>query len=840
MVRLSFGEKKMEIIQLNIKGMTCASCAAHVEKGLLKTAGVESAAVNLASDKAAVSYDPAKTNPEKIMESVFAAGYTAVLPAAGFSGEDKQKQKELKALRGKVILGLSFCTPLMLGMITMFFPVKALNFLHRPWFGLLMATPVQFWIGLRFYKAAWKTLKAGNPGMDVLVSLGTSAAYFYSIYNGFIAPYFGSTAGAGGMPHLYFEASAMVITLVLLGKYLEARAKGKSSEALRKLMDLQPRKARIIREGQEMEIPTADLVIGDLVLIRPGERIPVDGPVLEGHSAVDESMVTGESLPVEKGPGDRVMSGTVNSYGALQFRAEQVGRDSVLSRIIAVVEEAQGSKAPVQKLADRVAAVFVPIVLGTALLTFLIHGFVMGDWSGGLIAAVAVLVVACPCSLGLATPTAIMVGTGLGASKGILIRNGEILQKAGSLDTIILDKTGTITRGRPELKKIVPLGNQGEDELLALAASLEQDSEHPLARAVTEAAAIRNLELKKTEAFEAVPGRGIRGVLGGQSYRIGTEAFLKEEGIPLKEVYDPARKEEQKGSSLIILADNKNPLGLFALADKIRSHSAEGVQRLKDLGLDVLMITGDNKGTAKAIAAEAGIDRVLAEVLPEGKADEVRKLQEEGRITAMAGDGINDAPALALADAGIVMGSGSDIAMESGEITLMRSDLRDIAAAISLSRQTMRVIKQNLFWAFFYNALGIPLAAMGLLNPVIAGGAMAFSSVSVVSNSLRLKRFNPNGKKGKSSLPPREESEKQNEEEKTKMDKENGIMVKTIKVERMSCNHCKMSVEKAASAIDSVTSAVVNLEKKELTLTMDTDKSEEVKAAVKEAGFEPC
>ena len=490
-----YKELFMEIIQLNIKGMTCASCVAHVEKGIKKTEGIDMASVNLATEKATVSYDPAKSNVDAIIKSVFDAGYEAALPAPEEAGADEaQKKSELKSLKIKTLASALFSAPLLLAMFAMIFKIEALHFLHKPWVQLALATPVQFWIGSRFYRASWKSLRAGSPGMDVLVALGTSSAYFFSVYNGFFSK-------AAGTPELYFEASAIIITLVLLGKYLETGARGKTSEAIKKLMGLQPKTARVERDGEVADLPISDVVPGDIVLIRPGERIPVDGPILEGSTAVDESMITGESMPVEKKAGDRVISGTINSYGSIRFRAEHVGSDSVLARIIAVVEEAQGSKAPIQKLADRVAAVFVPVVLGIALVTFLIWWLGSGSPGHGVMAAVAVLVIACPCALGLATPTAIMVGTGVGAGRGILIKNGEILQAAGKLSAVVLDKTGTVTRGRPELKEFVALDSDGNerarDELLALAAGLEDHSEHPLARAVVNAAADEGLILKK-------------------------------------------------------------------------------------------------------------------------------------------------------------------------------------------------------------------------------------------------------------------------------------------------------------------------------------------------------
>jgi len=823
----------MEIIQLNIKGMTCASCVAHVEKGIKKADGIDMAAVNLATEKATVSYDPDKASVDSIIRSVIDAGYDASLPREEENSEEEaQKRSELKILKIKTLVSALLSAPLLMAMFAMIFKIQSLHFLHNPWVQLALATPVQFWVGFRFYKGAWKSLKAGSPGMDVLVALGTSSAYFYSIYNGFIS-------SAAGAPELYFEASAIILTLVMLGKYLEAGAKGKTSEAIKKLMGLQPKTARIERKGKAVDVPISDVEPGDIVLIRPGERIPVDGPILEGSTAVDESMITGESMPVEKSAGDRVVSGTINSYGSIRFTAEHVGKDSVLARIISVVEEAQGSKAPIQKLADQVAAVFVPVVLGIALLTFLIWWLGFGSLSHGIMAAVAVLVIACPCALGLATPTAIMVGTGVGAGRGILIKNGEILQAAGRLSAVVLDKTGTMTRGRPELKDVIPLTEaMSRNELLALAAGLEENSEHPLARAVVKAAQDEGLVLKKTDSFKAIPGKGISASYEEKKFLIGKEEFVESEGTDLSAVSERIADLESQGNTVVVLTGSGEALALLAIADKIKDNSTEGISMLKALGLEVYMITGDNRRTAESIAREAGVDRVLAGILPEGKAEEVKKLQKSGHKVAMVGDGVNDAPALATADTGIAMGEGSDIAMESSDITLMRGDLREIAAAVQLSRKTMGKIRQNLFWAFFYNAIGIPFAALGLLNPIIAGAAMAFSSVSVVSNSLSLKNFKlknminkSSGARGAGTAGTAPESVK-------KTSKEN-LMDVVIKVEGMSCNHCKMAVEKAAGSVDAVTSAVVDLEKKEVALTMTADKLGAVKTAISEAGYTP-
>jgi P-type Cu+ transporter len=829
----------MEIIQLDIEGMTCASCVAHVEKGITHAGGIDMASVNLATEKATVSYDPDKISIVSILDAVSAAGYRAsVYEGENDDSELKRIQIE-KDLRNKLILSALLSFPLLSAMFVGLFNIQILMFLHNPYLQLLLATPVQFYIGFRFYSSAYRTIKSGSPGMDVLVALGTSAAYFFSIFNGFIAGSIGVNSSG-----LYFEASAVIITLVLLGKYLEMRAKGKTAEAIRKLMGLQPKNASIERNGEIISVSITDVLPGDIVHVKPGERIPVDGLVISGSTSVDESMISGESMPVEKVSGDLLVGGSMNSYGSVRYKATHVGKDSVLARIISVVEEAQGSKAPIQKLADKVAAVFVPVVLGIALITFLIWWLLLGSMTSAVVSAVAVLVIACPCALGLATPTAIMVGTGIAAGRGILIRNGEVLQIAGKIDTVVLDKTGTITKGKPELQKAISLTEASDDDILKIAASLEYNSEHPLAAAIVNGAEIQNLDLIKTNNFLSVPGKGIRGDVSGNTYLLGTESFMTENKINIDSIMDSKAGLEIDGNTVMILSrlsekeSQATTIGLIAVADSIKEHSAEGVQYLKDLGLSIFMITGDNNRTAKAIAARAGIENVFAEVLPEGKAEEVRKLQEAGHVVAMVGDGVNDAPALALADIGIAMGEGSDIAMESADVTLMRSDLREISTAMLISRKTMSKIRQNLFWAFFYNSIGIPFAALGFLNPIIAGAAMAFSSVSVVSNSLSLKRFRvPMA----SSLGP--ENKKINhlgEKSSDQMSKETNMST-IIKVEGMSCNHCKMSVEKAALNLESVKDAVVDLDRKELKVTFHKadENPDAVKEAVKQAGYEP-
>ncbi len=649
-----------------------------------------------------------------------------------------------------VIAAAVLSAPLMLAMIAGLLNIEQLMFLHMPIIQFIPATIIQVFFGARFYKGALHSLKAGAPGMDLLIALGTSCAWIFSVFNGFFAERL-------GLPNsgLYFETSAVIITLVLFGRYLEEGATQKSSQAIRKLMKLKPDTAVVKRNGKSIALPLSEIVVGDHIILRPGDRVPVDGKVVSGHSTVDESMLTGESMPREKSPGDVVLSGSLNDYGSLAFVAEKVGSDSMLSRIIAVVEEAQGSKAPIQKLADKIAAVFVPVVLGVACITFILWFLFTQSVQESLIPAVAVLVIACPCALGLATPTAVMVGTGLGAGRGILIKNAEVLQTAGGINTVVFDKTGTITRGLPVLQDIVPIRNgtvsdteqneQNLRELLGLAASLEQYSEHPLARAFVQEAKDRELSLNTADDFHAVPGRGVSATLHGNTYYIGTLEFIQGTDIDVsddeyEQFFDHKNEMEKQGRTVIILAGGKKLLAMFGIADAIREHSPDGIRLLKEQGLDVHMLTGDNRNTALAIAEKVGITHVRAELLPTKKANVIRELKNEGKVVAMVGDGINDAPSLAHADVGIAMGSGSDIAMESAEITLMRPDLREISAAIRLSEMTMRKIRQNLFWAFFYNGVGIPLAAFGLLNPIIAGMAMAFSSVSVVMNSLSLRR----------------------------------------------------------------------------------------------------
>jgi P-type Cu+ transporter len=715
--------------ELAIHGMTCASCAGRVERALSRVPGVTRAEVNLATEKATV--EGVALHPAMLIGAVQDAGYTADLLTGDAEHGRKMEAEEGRRVRRDLIhvAGAAALTaPLLLPMIGVMLP---------GWLALIFATPVQFVIGGRFYVAAWKALRAGTGNMDLLVSLGTSAAYFYSLF----------LVASGADGHTYFEAAAVVITLVLLGKWLEHRAKRSTGTAIRALMSLRPERARVERENTEVEVPITAVVPGDVVVVRPGERLPTDGTVLSGSSHVDESLLTGESFPVDKQAGAAVVGGSINGTGLLRVVTTTVGAEATLARIIALVESAQVKKAPVQHLVDRVAAVFVPVVLVCALVAFLGWYLLAGSFAGGLVAAVAVLVIACPCSLGLATPAALMVGTGAAARAGILIRDAEALERAHLVDTVVLDKTGTLTEGRPEVVEIVPHGVP-EAELLALAAAAQTGSEHPLARAVLARAAGQTLP--RLEDFRSFPGRGLVARVAGRRIALGNRALLAEHDVPLA-LDAEARGLEDQGRTVMWVAALEPEhalLGIIAVMDQVKPTAAAAVRRLQASGITTVLLTGDNARTAQSVAAVLGIERVLAEVLPEGKAAEVARLQANGHRVAMVGDGVNDAPALAQADVGIAMGTGADVAMQAAGITLMRGDPRLIADAIAISRATYRKIRQNLFWAFVYNMVGIPLAGFGLLSPMLAGAAMAFSSVSVVSNALLLRRWRPSAASG--------------------------------------------------------------------------------------------
>ncbi len=723
---------------VKIAGMSCAACASRIEKGLQGLPGVYKAAVNFAAEKAAVEYNPAEVTFGQIKELIRKLGYEAhdIADAGDVDRERKAREEEVGKQRFRLMLSAALSFPLLGAMVLHFFGIMGPvgDVLMNPYLQLALATPVQFVAGWQFYRGAYTALRNGSANMDVLVALGTSAAYFFSLVN-----------VATGSPDLYFETSAILITLIILGKLLEANAKGRTSEAIKALMGLQAKTARIVRDGQETDIPIEEVAVGDVIVVRPGEKIPVDGVIAEGTSTVDESMLTGESIPVDKKTGDEVVGATINKFGTFKFEATKVGKDTALAQIIKIVEDAQGSKAPIQRFADVVSGYFVPAVVGVAALTFLAWYFVFdaGNFTRALVNFTAVLVIACPCALGLATPTSIMVGTGKGAESGILIKGAEHLENAHRLTTIVLDKTGTITKGEPEVTDIVALGGQNEDELLQIAVRAEKNSEHPLGQAVVKYGQSQAVAPADPDSFAAIPGRGVAATIDGRTVLVGTRKLLRENGIAIDGVIGQVEGLEQQGKTVMLMAVDGRPAGLIAVADTVKEHSAAAVAELQQMGIEVWMITGDNERTAQAIAGQVGIKSVMAEVLPEYKAEKVESLKREGKIVAMVGDGINDAPALATADVGFAIGTGTDVAIEAADITLMRGDLRGIVAAIKLSRATMRNIKQNLFWALVYNALGIPIAASGFLSPVLAGAAMAFSSVSVVSNALRLKGFDP-------------------------------------------------------------------------------------------------
>ncbi|MGI6566196.1 MAG: heavy metal translocating P-type ATPase [Limnochordia bacterium] len=724
---------------LKISGMSCAACVSRVERGLRAVPGVEECVVNLTTEKAVITYDSSAAQVADLKQAVEQMGYQASDMASQeeVDSEKAEREREIRRQRNLFIFSAVLSIPLLLTMLVHLRITDRLpSILHNHWFQLILATPVQFIAGWQFYRDSYYTLRSGSANMSVLVALGTSAAYFYSV----AVTLWGHDLG---ITEVYFESSAVIITLVLLGKLLEARAKGRTSEAIKKLMGLQAKTARVIRGDQEMDIPIEDVVVGDLVIVRPGERIPVDGVIVEGYSSVDESMLTGESVPVDRGIGDEVIGSTINKHGTFKFTATRVGKDTALAQIVRIVEEAQGSKAPIQRMADIISSKFVPVVVGVAALTFLGWYFIgaPGNFTRALINMTAVLVIACPCALGLATPTSIMVGTGKGAENGILIKGGEHLENAHKLQAIVLDKTGTITKGEPELTDLAAFNGFTEEEVLRLTASAERGSEHPLGEAIIAGARKQGLDLGEPKDFAAIPGHGIRAVVDGRRLLVGNRKLMLDNGISIEEIEAEVSSLEAEGKTAMLAAVDGTLAGVIGVADTVKPDSQSAIAAMKKLGLSVYMITGDNARTASAIAKQVGIDHVLAEVLPEDKAREVQRLKDEGLNVGMVGDGINDAPALVTADVGFAIGTGTDVAMESADIALIKGDLKGVVAAIQLSRATMQNVKQNLFWALIYNTIGIPVAALGFLSPVLAGGAMAFSSVSVVSNALRLRRW---------------------------------------------------------------------------------------------------
>jgi Cu+-exporting ATPase len=748
----------MENTSLKLRGMSCASCARNIEDAIRSVEGVSECSVNFGAELATVTYDRDRTDLAAIQNAVDAAGYSAVpmqdeILAPEDDTERRERLVENRQLTRKVwVSGIISAIivigslPMMTGLPIPFIPA----WMHNPWLQLVLTAPVLFWCGSFFFINAWKALKRHTATMDTLVAIGTGTAYLYSLFPTFFPQWF---IAQGLTPDVYFEAASVIIALILLGRLLENRAKGQTSEAIRKLMGLQAKTARVIRSDREIDIPIAEVVLGDIILVRPGEKIPVDGEIVEGASTIDEAMVTGESIPVKKYPGDEVIGATINKTGSFKFRATKIGKDTFLAQIVRLVQQAQGSKAPIQRLADRVTGWFVPAVIAIAIATFILWYNIMGNVTMALITTVGVLIIACPCALGLATPTSIMVGTGKGAENGILIKGAESLEMAHKLKALVLDKTGTITQGKPTVTDFVTvrgITDGNELNLLSLAASVERNSEHPLAEAVVQYARSQKVKLNDTQEFEAIAGSGVQGYVSEQLVQIGTHRWMNELDIDTSNLQKDWERLEYLGKTVIWIAVNKRIEAIMGIADAVKPSSVNAIRALQNMGLEVVMLTGDNRRTAEVIAREVGIDRVFAEVRPEQKAFTLKQIQSEGKIVAMVGDGINDAPALAQADVGIAIGTGTDVAIAASDITLISGDLQGIVTAIQLSRATIRNIRQNLFFAFIYNVAGIPIAAgilypvFGwLLSPIVAGAAMAFSSVSVVTNALRLRNFRP-------------------------------------------------------------------------------------------------
>ena len=831
--------------KFDVQGMTCAACSAHVEKAVCKVAGVDGVNVNLLGNSMVVDYDEGATDAGQIIHAVEEAGYGASLPAVkGAAAQPRPAsgmEEEAAGMKRRFLTSLIFLVPLFyiaMGHM-MGWPLPA--FFHDPGnvfvvalIQFLLTLPIMY-INDKYYRVGFKTLWHRSPNMDSLIALGSAAAVIYGV-----AALFQIAWGLGHGDQarvdkwsmdLYFESAGMILTLITLGKWLETRSKGKTSQAITRLMDLAPKTAAVQRNGVEVEIPVEEVMMGDLVVVRPGGRIPVDGIVVEGSSSVDESALTGESLPVEKGPGDQVAAATINKSGYFVFQATRVGEDTTLAQMIRLVEEASASKAPIAKLADKVAGVFVPVVIGIALVTAVVWFILTQSIESALTAGVAVLVISCPCALGLATPVAIMVGTGKGAENGILIKSAEALETLHTVRTVVVDKTGTLTQGKPAVTDCIPAAGVTEEELLCVAASLEKPSEHPLADAILTEAEKRNIPLVPIQDFQALSGRGVRGALHGAPVLAGNRAMLEEAGISLEGFGDRGEALAQDGKTPLYFAEHGKILGVVAVADPPKPTSAAAVRGFRELGIDVVMLTGDNRRTAEAVGRELGVTQVIAEVLPQDKEKVVADLQAQGKRVAMIGDGINDAPALARADVGLAIGAGTDVAIESADVVLMKSDLLDAVTAVRLSKKVIRNIKENLFWAFIYNIIGIPLAA-GVwfpitgwqLSPMFGAAAMSLSSVCVVSNALRLKFFRP--------LHPEVSAEQ------IETQKGTSTMTKTMTINGMMCAHCQAHVEKALNAIDGVTAAV-DLAAKTATVTLSKDVADEVlKNAVTEAGYE--
>ncbi len=718
--------------EFDIEGMTCAACSSRIEKVLNKQPGVKQATVNLAAESAVVEYNPNTLEIPDIIGRIKKLGYEANEKSNTGDASENQKEKQIKEMKFKLVLSALLSLPLLVTMLDHLLGVSLPALFMNPWFQFALATPIQFYVGRQFYTGAYRSLRSGGANMDVLVALGTSAAYFYSLYEAFL-----TIGNPGYMPHLYFETSAIIITLILFGKYLELTAKSRTKTAISKLLNLQAKQARVIRNGEEQMVAVEEVRSGDHLIVKPGEKIPVDGIIVKGRTSVDESMITGESIPIEKNMNADVIGSTMNKNGTVEMKATKVGKDTALASIIKAVEDAQGSKAPIQRLADVISGYFVPIVVIIAVLTFIVWITLVspGNFEPALVAAIAVLVIACPCALGLATPTSIMVGTGKSAENGILFKGGEHLEQTHKLNTIVFDKTGTITKGKPEVTNFT-----GDDVTLQFLASAEKGSEHPLAEAIVAYATEKGVDMLDTDDFTAIPGHGIKAAISGKEVLVGTRKLMRDHHIEMSNVDKKMAEYESEGKTAMLISVDGRFSGIVAVADTVKDSAIEAVKQLKEQNLEVFMLTGDNERTAKAIAKQVGIDEVIAEVLPEQKADKVKEIQLQGKKVAMVGDGINDAPALATADIGIAIGTGTEVAIEAADVTILGGELLLIPKAIKMSHATIRNIRQNLFWAFAYNSAGIPIAAAGLLAPWVAGAAMAFSSVSVVTNSLRLKR----------------------------------------------------------------------------------------------------